>query len=53
MAAKLLYVERTLWRCFFHCAAHSANLASEHTVTAESSPLLRDALQNVNELGLL
>jgi len=36
---------------FFHCAAHSANLASEHT--AESSPLLRDALQNVNELGLL
>ena len=36
---------------FFHCAAHSANLTNEHT--AESCSLVRNALQTVNELGVL
>jgi len=36
---------------FVHCAAHCANLVSEYT--AECSPLVRDALQSVNELGVL
>ena len=36
---------------FFHCAAHCANLAAEST--ANSCPLVRDALENVNELGKL
>lgn len=36
---------------FFHCAAHSANLASEYT--AASCSLVSDALQYVTELGVL
>lgn len=36
---------------YFHCTAHCANLAAEST--ANSCPLVRDALDNVNELGKL
>ena len=36
---------------FFHCAAHCANLAAEST--ANSCPLVRAALENINELGKL
>jgi hypothetical protein len=35
----------------FHCAAHSANLACEHT--AASCSLVRDELQNMSELRVL
>jgi hypothetical protein len=35
----------------FHCAAHCANLAAEHTV--EACALIRDSLGNVRELGVL
>ena len=36
---------------FFHCAAHCANLAAESM--ADACPLIRDALANVNDLGVL
>lgn len=36
---------------FFHCSAHCANLVAEFT--SESTVLVRDALQLVNELGVL
>jgi len=36
---------------FFHCSAHCANLVAEYT--SESSAVVRDSLQVVNELGVL
>jgi hypothetical protein len=36
---------------YFHCSAHCANLAAEHT--ANACPLVRDALQCVNDVGVL
>jgi len=36
---------------FFHCAAHCVNLVAEYT--SESSVLVRDSLQLVNEIGVI
>ena len=36
---------------FFHCSAHCVNLVAEYT--SESSVLVRDSLQLVNEIGVI
>jgi len=36
---------------FYHCSAHCANLVAEYT--SESSAVVRDSLQVVNEFGVV